>query len=231
MFRLLTFFVLLPSALFAQPPLPPAVDPASACVRIQSHGASGTIIATRPGKSYILGCAHMFEDRNGNPSADLRSRKLILDGPVQPHAPKKLAAVRLLAWDHRLDLSLMEIDNGPFHHLPVAPPGHVPSRKVRSLGYDEMKWPVMNRPATILSTGPATTFTREKPWHGRSGGGLVDVEHRYLIGVVRGYEIGPAGRGIYVSHEAVLTFLRRHCPELIPIAGAGPSVAPCPGKL
>lgn len=213
--------LLLLSFVFAQ--LPPATDPTDAIVRIQSHGASATIIATSPTKSYLLGCAHMLEDRHGKPSAEMRGKKFVLDGPPQPHAPRKLAEVRLLAWDHALDLSLLEIDNGPFHYLPVAPKGHVPSKRIRSLGYDDMKWPVTHHVASILSTGPMTTFTREKPWHGRSGGGLIDVEHRVLIGVVQGYEIGKTGRGVYVSHDAVLTFLRRHRPDLV--------VCPDPGKL
>jgi hypothetical protein len=45
--------------------------------------------------------------------------------------------------------------------------------------------------------------------HGRSGGGLWDIDAKVLIGVVQGYEVPPWGRrGIYVSHQAVLRFLR-----------------------
>lgn len=220
----LLFLLLFASVSSAQPP---AFHPESACVRIQSHGASGTIIGTSRDKSYILGCAHMLEDARGNPSPTLLSRKFTLDGPIQPFATRKLAAVRLLAWDHRLDLSLLEIDNGPFHFVPVAPPGHVPSKRIRSLGYDDMKWPAVNRPATLLFSGPTTTYTREKPWHGRSGGGLIDVDKGCLIGVVQGYETGGAQRGVYVSHSAVLLFLNRHRPSLVPKPFAA---SPCPSN-
>lgn len=200
------------------PPLLKGGDPAWAVVRIKSHGASATIIGTSKDRSYLLGCAHMLEDRFGKPSEEIRKKKFLLDGPAQPHAPKKLAEVRLLAFDHNLDLSLLEIDNGPFSHVLVAPRGHTPSKNIRSLGYDEMSWPITNHPATILSVERETTYTREKPWHGRSGGGLFDCRHQLLIGVVQGYEIGGAQRGIYVSHEAILLFLARHKPELIPKA-------------
>src|SRR5207237_3382704 len=44
----------------AQTGAAPASDPALAVVRIKSHGASGTVIATAPGKSWILSCCHMF---------------------------------------------------------------------------------------------------------------------------------------------------------------------------
>jgi hypothetical protein len=188
----------------------PASDPALASVRIKSHGASGTIIATQKGKSWILGCAHMHLDSFGRPSEESRKKELRIDGPNQPYADNKKAKARLLAWDHELDLSLIEIDNGPFYYVPVAKQGHKPGAKIRSVGYDDMKWPVTNAVATLLSQGPRWTYAVEKPWHGRSGGGLIDVEGRVLVGVVHGYEVKKDGRGIYVSHEAVLQFLAKH---------------------
>ncbi|MFO0966846.1 MAG: trypsin-like peptidase domain-containing protein [Gemmataceae bacterium] len=228
--RLLTTLLLVPVLFSAlaltaqepppQPPLPPSLDPAAAVVRIKSHGASATIIGTTKDKSYILGCAHMLEDASGKPSDAVRKKKLVIDGLAQPHAPRKLAAARLLAWDHSLDLSLIEIDNGPFLYIPVAPPGHKPSRNLRSMGYDNMAWPITNHAATLLSVEGMTTYTREKPWHGRSGGGLIDCQHRYVIGVVQGYEVGGMQRGIYVSHAAIITFLGKHKPDLLPAAAA-----------
>jgi hypothetical protein len=87
--------------------LEPAGDPALATVRIKSHGASATVIATREGRSWILGCAHMLTDKSGNPSAAMRAKKFAVDGPSQPHALRNIAPgpVQLLAWDYRLDLS------------------------------------------------------------------------------------------------------------------------------
>lgn len=215
-------FVLWPSSLVLG--FEAAADPALATVRIKSHGASGTIIATAPGKSWILGCAHMFLDAHGRPSETERGRPLRLDGPAQPYAPKHRAAARLIAFDHDLDLSLIELDNGPFFYLPVAKQGHVAGKRLVSVGYDNMAWPVTSKPATIVSTSGNWTYTAEKPWHGRSGGGLIDVEARVLIGVVHGYEVKAGGRGIYISHAAVLTFLAKHWKQ----APASPLVPPVP---
>jgi hypothetical protein len=188
----------------------PVADPSLATVRIKSHGASGTIIATAPGKSWILGCAHMFLDAAGRPSEAERQRALKIDGPAQPYADKKRAGTRLLAFDHDADLSLIEIDNGPFFYVPVAPAGHVPGKNIHSLGYDNMAWPITRKSATLLGTNGNWTYTAEKPWHGRSGGGLIDVDARRLIGVVHGYEVKANGRGIYISHAAILKFLDKH---------------------
>lgn len=208
--RLLPLFTLL---LFIAPiqALEPTADPNLATVRIKSHGASGTIIATSEGKSWILGCAHMFMDfRDNSIDPELAQKRLRIDGPVQPYAPKSMAEAKLIAADPHLDLCLIVIENGPFHYLPVAKIGHKPSYDIRSIGYDEMAWPITNQHATILITGANWTHTREKPWHGRSGGGLIDAEARVLIGVVHGYETRGQKRGIYVSHEAVLRFLETH---------------------
>jgi hypothetical protein len=204
----------------------PAADPALAAVRLKSHGASATVIATTRGKSWLLGCAHMFLDEEGRPSAALRARRLVLDGPRQPYAvfPGRCAC-RLLAWDHDLDLSLLELDNGPFFHVPVAPRGHRPGKRLLSVGYDEMRWPVTRQTATLLQTKGGTTWTAERPWHGRSGGGLFDLGEPgasapgcLLIGVVQGYELEPPQRGLYVSHAAILAFLDRY----LPVGPAGP---------
>jgi hypothetical protein len=207
-----------------------ARTPDLATVRIKSHGASGTIIETAPGCSYILGCAHMLTDEQGRPSPAARAKPIVIDGPRQAHAPAILAEARLVAWDYELDLSLIRLANGPFYYLPVAPEGHRPSPNIWSCGYDEMRWPITKRQATLLSTDGRTTFTREKPWHGRSGGCLADADHRCVIGVVQGYEIRPGARGLYVSHQAVLAFLRRHrgqrMGERRPIAV--PPLVPCP---
>src|SRR5207253_9927063 len=75
------------------------------------------------------------------------------------------------------------------------------------VGYDNMQLPAVHLPSTLLQDTGRLAYTRERPWHGRSGGALFDVQGCYLIGVVSGYEVN--GRGIYVSHRAILDFLRR----------------------
>jgi len=203
----LVVLICLPNVVLA---LDPAADPALATVRIKSHGASATIIATTEGRSWLLGCAHMFTDWAGNPSEAARKKKLVIDGPTQPYAPKKLAEIKLLAWDYELDLSLLEISNGPFNHIPVARDGFKPGKNLWSCGYDDMRWPITKKRATILFSQGNTTYTEQRPWHGRSGGGLTDGDARVLIGVVQGYEIYPNNRGLYISHQAILRFLKTH---------------------
>lgn len=188
----------------------PAVNPSYAVVRIKSHGGSGTVIATENGRSWILSCAHMFCGRGENIDPALLNRPLKMDGPDQPYAIKRVANARVLAHDARKDLSLIELDNGPFHYVPVAAPNHPPGRQIYSIGYDNQTWPMTVRKATIVHSSGDTTYTVEKPWHGRSGGGLFDVDSRVLIGVVQGYEVDRGGRGLYVSHAAVLRFLQPH---------------------
>jgi hypothetical protein len=188
-----------------------ASDPAHAVVRIKSHGASATVIATEQGRSWVLGCCHMFFNRNDTVDPRALMKPLKFDGFPQSNAPARLSSARVIAFDSHLDLSLLEVDNGPFWAIPVAPPGHRP-RTLVSLGYDEMKWPITQRSATLISTQGNTSYTREMPWHGRSGGGLIDSQALVLVGVVQGYETGPPPyqRGLYVSHDAILRFLAPH---------------------
>ena len=134
------------------------------------------LLALRKVKSWILSCAHMFFGARDTLDDTYTHKKIVIDGPAQPYAMQKLAATRLLAADADHDLSLIEIDNGPFNYVPVAPQGFQPSRNLVSAGYDEMKWPITSKQATILVTMSDWTYTREKPWHGRSGGGLFDLD-------------------------------------------------------
>jgi hypothetical protein len=218
----LVFLVLCGLPLQAQQPF----DPTLAAVRIKSHGASGTVVGTTKGKTWILSCCHMFFAQGDQVNPGLLKRALVMDGPQQPDAVVKgVAGSRVLAYDAKLDLSLIELDNGPFYCIPVAPAGHKPGQLV-SIGHDRMAWPVTIQAATFLCSAGNTTYTREKPWHGRSGGGLIDVQGRVLIGVVQGYEVGGGDRGLYVSLEAVRVFLNRHRPALLQLQIQVPAPSP-----
>jgi hypothetical protein len=177
-------------------------EPPDAVVRLPSHGASGTVIHTEPGRSLILSCAHAFEGA-------ARTTPVTLDVPrVHPGPPRK-ARIRLIALDYALDLSLVELNDGPLDYVcPVAPAGHRAGRCL-SVGYDEMRLPARQASATLLGSDRGISFTRERPWHGRSGGALIDFDAGYLIGVVQGYEVTGPRRGLYVSHQAILQFLKR----------------------
>lgn len=180
--------------------VPPSVY---AVVRLPSHGASATVIDTRPGVTLLLGCGHAFR------GAD-RTRPIVLDVPVPAAGPAKRAGIHLIDLDYDADLSLILLQDGPLPYVaPVAPAGHRPGANVLSIGYDEMAWPAQQRPAAILGAGAGVTFTRERPGHGRSGGALLDADAGVLIGVVQGYEIAGPRRGIYVSHATILRFLER----------------------
>jgi hypothetical protein len=176
--------------------------PADAVVRIPSHGCSGTVIASAPGRSYVLTCAHAFD------GADLR-RPISLDGPAPPGEAGPRAVARVVRIDYRRDLALIEIGRAMPYVCPVAPAPTVGA--CTSVGYDSMRRPAVAQRATVWSTVGALTYTAERPWHGRSGGALIDRSGR-LVGVVQGYEVDHLRRGMYASHPAILEFLRGATP-------------------
>jgi hypothetical protein len=195
-----------------------AVPPCTlAVVRLPSHGASATVIDTRPGVTLLLGCAHAFQGVD-------RLRPICLDVPVPLAGPVRTAPIRLLDIDYDADLSLIQLQEGPLPYVaPVAPAGHRPGPHLLSVGYDAMRWPALPRPTTIVRATGSITFTRERPGHGRSGGALLDEDGGVLIGVVQGYEIAGPRRGLYASHAAILQFLERQ--------RAGPVARPIPPGL
>lgn len=183
-------------------------EPKDAVIRMPSHGGSGTVIATGEGWSLILSCAHCFQ------GGDAR-KPIALDVPVNwSKAPPKKVGVQLLGVQPADDLALLKLGYGPLPFVaPVAPSGFKPG-VCWSVGYDEMALPPQCRPAHVLSVSGNVTWTRERPWHGRSGGGLIDQRTGYLVGVVSGYtgpknrvEVQPGAQGVYASHPAILRFL------------------------
>jgi len=178
---------------------PPALSAVNAVVRLPSHGASATVIHTQKERTLLLGCGHAFIGVD-------RARPIEIDGPDAPRGPASL-----LACDYQLDLSLIEVRAGPVRFVaPVAGASFRPSGRLLSVGYDEMKTPATRQPASIVGSADRLTFTRERPWHGRSGGALLDADAGLLIGVVQGYETAPPWRGLYTSHAAIIRFLRQN---------------------
>lgn len=212
---------------------------ARAVVRIESHGVSATIIWTGPGKSYLLTCAHGH-------TGQARHKPMTVDVPIGgPINRENRATIRLIDIDYAADLALIEFGVGPLPSCcPVALRGHPVSKETLSVGFDEMKWPAVQRPTHVLT---AYTWTQERPWHGRSGGALIDPTG-VLVGVCHGYtgptapdkahfrEVHPAGQGMYVSHETICRFLEkqgwdlgsapRHEPPRPPGAGRVPAPVP-----
>jgi hypothetical protein len=172
-----------------------------AVVRLPSHGASATVIATAPGKTLLLSCAHAFE------GTDLR-KPIVVDVPSSHPALPQAAGVVVLKVDYAADLSLLQLRAGPVDFVaPVAPHAVATSTQVVSVGYDGMRVPAVQAPARLLSQIGLTTYTVERPGHGRSGGALLDLDSGCLIGVVQGYEVTGWRRGMYVSHRAIVHFL------------------------
>ncbi len=227
----IAFFLLLLSSSIA------SAGPQEAVVRIPSHGGSGTVIATGQGWTLILTCGHMFaqdsEDGKLRPDPKLIHKKIALDILLPSKGAPIAAGVDFLGADWAHDICAIRLNYGPLPNVsPVAPRGFKPGPCL-SIGFDEMKLPAKTRPATIVATNASSTFTRERPWHGRSGGGLIDQQTGYLVGVVGGYqrpepppgrEWGPndpqvraevygSFKGVYASHQAILSFLAR-CPQV-----------------
>jgi hypothetical protein len=171
-------------------------DAIRAVVRVPSHGGSATIIATEQGNTYLLTAAHLFEHGASDP--------IILDGEDVPQG-----AARRIGINPEADLALIQLSAGPAKH--VAPVALTPTKAkhLLSVGYDEMRVPSTKQACTLLFTSQGIFFTRERPWHGRSGGALLDLDTGFVVGVVSGYETSPPYAGIYVSQTAIRQFLER----------------------
>jgi hypothetical protein len=213
-------------------------DPALAkyaVVMVPSHGGSATVIYTAPGRTLLLSAAHMFEGLD-------RNKPIVFDAPAPVVGAPHKAGTRLLAVDHQHDLALFELSAGPLPYvMPVASLSQITARRVLSIGYDEMKQPAQMRPTVIVTAddGGGFTLTQGRPFHGRSGGALLDEASGCLVGVVSGYsgycpldryghpdrtrfkEVQSGGHGIYSSHAAICAFLQRNG-----IAPGGTQVAP-----
>lgn len=249
----------------------PAVSssPLDAVVKLTSHGGSGTVIWTGPGKSYILSAHHMFSGKD-------YSRPVKVEAPHPKPAQHQPGVARCIGVDQAADLALVEVSIGPMPYFcSVAPAGHRPGRLI-SCGYDRLQWHAQGavrataREAHLLSGHPQGVptfgftraldldhdsyeptagsgnfqYTRELPWHGRSGGGLIDIDNGVLIGVVSGYsgtspktwaEVKPGACGIYGSHPAILRFVARTAPQALQPPAAVPqgygAPAPQQGNL
>jgi hypothetical protein len=205
----------------------------SAVVRIPSHGCSGTVIYTETGRTYILSCGHGWQIEDGS-----RYKPIKLNLPAAIVGEPKKVGVTLVDTNYADDLSLLVLASGPVDFVcPVAPHHHRPGPHLLSVGYDEMRMPPVQLPAHIVMQTTDITFTAEAPWHGRSGGALIDLDRGSLIGVVSGYETNGRRRGMYVSHDTICQFLeayytRSRQPEVMldprPMIRGYLNPSPCP---
>lgn len=186
-------------------------NPAWAVVRLKAYGCSGTIVGTTQGASYILTCSHAFSDGHW------KTVPFEMDtySPKPTGYPIKVGAT-LIKNRPDLDLALLRLNAGPLHYVAqVAPVGFKPGVCL-SIGHDKMATQATIKYAHISHTSGPITYTKESPWHGRSGGGLFDQATGYLVGAVTGYTGSPKHQtgGIYVSHSAILQFLGMTAPKV-----------------
>lgn len=216
--------LLLPAQVAGQP-IPSS---AHAVVQIPSHGGSGTVVFTWPGRTLVLTCAHLW----GGAADQARRPVIMAPSPTTPGGPRRVGT-RLLTIDRRNDLALILLPDGPLPYVAPVPIGsYQPDRVCWSVGYDEMRRPPQVRPARIVAVEDGRYLTDTRPWHGRSGGALLEARTGYLIGVVTAYrgqkgprgprgplgsdplfeqwEKHPSGRGVAVALHTVARFLAPH---------------------
>lgn len=164
-----------------------AAAPQDAVVRITSHGCSGTVIHTEQGRSWVLTCAHSFTGQD-------RDKAVVIDAPAPVPGAVRTGGIRVVKVDYKADLVLIEVRTGPMPYVCwVAPKGFVPAACL-SAGFDRMQARQTVKTATVIRNSGTETHTAEQPWHGRSGGALIDRRTGRLVGVVSGYTAEP-GRG------------------------------------
>lgn len=196
---------------------------------------SGTVIATAPGWSLILTARHMYTDDHDR--IDPRMCRLPHEYDIALPAgvePKKGAGSKVLSISNHADVALIRYNFGPLPYVtPVAPAGLKPGECL-SVGFDKSEIPPRVKVAHILNSDSVRTMTREVPWHGRSGGALIDKRTGYLVGVVSAYtgngnrhddgraDVLPGREGVYASHEAILHLLThaKGLPEGFKIGGS-----------
>jgi hypothetical protein len=180
-----------------------------ATVRIKSHGGSGVFVHTEKGKSLILSCAHLFMNLQTNQiDPKLLAKPMKIDCPW-PEAGKPAALVnpKVVGYSTDMDLSLISIDYGPVPYVAnVAPPLSPIEEKLRSFGHDEMRENSVNTHVKVLEVRGDFIYTRERPIPGRSGGPLLNSKGE-VVGICHGYEVAFNGRGIYIAHQSIVTFL------------------------
>lgn len=180
---------------------------------------SGTIIQSREGRTIVLTCAHIMDQAGDDPKVQV---DVFLNGRTTTYVGKVIG--------HHIDSDVGLIAIPTSSRLPTAElvePERKPERgqKVFSIGCNNGKEPT--RETTTLTavdrySGPNNLETNKAPAHGRSGGGLFDLNGR-VIGVCSAAE-RKSNRGLYAGNQAIFRMLKKH--KLLSVYGGELAEAP-----
>ena len=190
-------------------PANPESDPMRTVVRIQVSDAggvelgSGTVIASRPGRTVVLTCAHVL--KHHKPGGRIRVESFA-GGVAVPYDGT------LIGLDPAADVGLIALDTPAA--LPVSalsPNVLVVGDRVVSTGCDGGAEPTrQNHVVRSVGkfAGPSNFTCTGQPVQGRSGGGCFDAAGR-VVGVVWSVSKDPP-EGIYAGLPAVFDLLDEH---------------------
>ena len=191
------------------PPANPAADPMSTVVRIQVSDAggtdfgSGTVIASRPGRSVVLTCAHVL--KNYGAGGRIRAESFAGGSPVPFEGT-------VIGFDAAADVGLIALETPDA--LPasaLSPDVLVVGDRVVSTGCDGGDAPTRQNhlvQSVGKFAGPSNFTCTGQPRRGRSGGGCFDAAGR-VVGVVWSVSKDPP-EGIYAGLPAIFALLDRH---------------------
>ena len=179
------------------------VGPMAASVRIRiddgliSYG-SGTVVESKPGRTLILTCGHLFRDISDEATLEV---EFFRGGRVVR------TVGRALDYDLKADVGLIEVPTDEvWPAAPVATTGEAPSvgDSTITIGCSGGEDPTIE-PTQITALnrylGPENIEVQRMPVQGRSGGGLFDSTGR-VVGICIG-QCADTQRGLYAGLGAV----------------------------
>ena len=210
-----------------RPPARPEADPMRATVRIHVtddrgvERGSGTVIASRPGRSVVLTCGHLFKHYRAG--GRIRAESFASGAAVPFEAT-------LIGFDPAADVGLIALDTpDPLPAAALSPNVLVVGDRVVSTGCDGGNDPTrQNHVVQSVNrfAGPSNFTCTGQPKLGRSGGGCFDAAGR-VVGVVWSVAQDPP-EGVYAGLPAIIALLEKHDLSALrpgPSAGPAPTVA------
>lgn len=191
--------------------------------RWREHTFSGVVVDRTSRCAWVLTVAHGFESRSGR-------YMLAIDAPWPRNAAPQIVRMRITKIDKAMDLAVVKLETGNLPnvcYVATRPP--LAGARCTSVGYTEDDDDPSLEDATITEQG-RLTVTKEAPWHGRSGGALIDASGR-LVGLAAAYD--PAGcpyneerepakfkawvlryaPGYWISHQTIWKFMQWPAPR------------------